>query len=405
MNLSYFISKRIHKTDENSFSSTIHKIAIASIAIGLAVMIISFLILGGFQQTIKEKIYGFASHLQVTKYTLGNSMEEVPISKKSDFYSNRESYEFIDHIQEYSHKAGLLKTEDEVLGVLLKGVGRSFDLDRFQENIISGTFINFKDSTSSTDVLLSQRIANRLKLKTGDDVVIYFVQNPPRFRKLKIVGIYETGMEDFDDKVIIGDIALIQRLNDWEEDQVGGFEVYVKDDGNIDFAAKSLLEDLDYDLFIEKVSDRYIQIFEWLTLLNRNVVIFLALILFVACFNMVSILLILIMERTHMIGVLKALGATNGQVQDIFRYNGMLLIVKGMFLGNLIGLGLGALQYYFQIIPLDQENYYMSFVPIAWDWPILLFLNFITFVVVTLILVIPTMVISRIKPINAITFD
>ena len=405
MNLSYFISKRIHKTAENSFSSTIHKIAIASIAIGLAVMIVSFLILGGFQQTIKEKIFNFSSHLQVTKYTLGNTMEELPISKESEFYQNYENYGFIDHVQVYSHKAGLLKTEDEVLGVLLKGVGPGFDLERFDENIVSGSFLTFEDSAYSTDVLLSRRIANKLQLDTGDEVVMYFVQNPPRFRKLQIVGIYETGLEDFDDKVIIGDIGLIQRLNDWDENDVGGFEIFLKDYNRADYAEEVLLGEIDYDLYVEKVSDKYIQIFEWLTLLNRNVIVFLALILFVACFNMVSILLILIMERTHMIGVLKALGATNRQVQGIFRYNGIMLIVKGMVWGNIIGLGFGAFQYYFQLIPLDPVNYYMSFVPVQWDWPILILLNIMTFLIVTLVLVIPTMVIARIKPIKAIRFD
>lgn len=405
MNLAYFISKRINKSEANSFSGTIYKIAIASIAIGLAIMIISFLILGGFQTTIKDKIFSFGAHLQVTKYTFGNGYDENPISINTDIYQNPQNYDFIDHVQEFSYKAGLLKTEEEVQGVILKGIGKSFDTARFSKNVVDGSFIEFNDSAYSTEVMLSRKIANTLQLNVGEEVIIYFIQNPPRFRKLKVKGIYDTGLEDFDEKVIIGDIAMIQRLNDWPDTLVGGVEIFINDFDKIDQAEEKLFDLADYDLFVEKVSDKYIQIFDWLTLLNKNVVIFLTLILFVACFNMVSILLILIMERTPMIGILKALGASNGQIRKVFVFNGVNLILKGLVWGNLIGIGFGFLQYYFKIIPLDPENYYMSFVPIQWNWPMVLALNVLTFLMVSLVLIIPTMIISRIDPIKAIHFD
>lgn len=405
MNLSYFISKRINQTSQSTFSSIINKIAIASVAIGLAVMLISFLILGGFQHTIKEKIFSFGAHLQVTKYTLGNSFEEQPISKTSYFYQNYDEFNFIDHVQEFSHKPGLLKTDEDVWGVLLKGVGNNFNVERFNQNIIEGRFINLPDSGYSREILVSQRIANLLRLNLGDDVIMYFVQDPPRYRKLNIVGIYKTDLEDFDDKIIVGDIGLIQRLNNWDEDMVGGFEVFINDYRKMDKAEEILMDEVDYDLYVEKISDKYIQIFEWLSLLNKNVVIFLTLILFVACFNMVSILLILIMERTQMIGMLKALGATNGQVRKIFVYDGMQLIYKGLIWGNFLALGFGFLQDKFRLIPLDPENYYMNFVPIQWNWPILILLNILVFLIVSSILLIPTMIISKINPIKAIQFD
>lgn len=405
MNLSYFISKRIQQTSSDSFSSAVYKIAVASIAIGVAIMLVSYLILGGFQQTIKEKIFSFAAHIQVTKYTFGNSYQEDPISIDTEIYKNYKDIDFIDHVQAFSHKGGLLKTDTEVQGVVFKGIGSSFDTSRFGSNMLEGRFIHFGDSSYSSEVLLSKKIADKLALSLGDDVLMYFIQNPPRFRKLTIAGMYDTGLEDFDDKVIIGDIALIQRLNNWPDSLVGGYEIFVKDYSKIDRDTEKLQEITPYDQYVEKTSDKYLQIFDWLSLLNRNVVIFLSLILFVACFNMVSILLILIMERTQMIGILKALGATNRQIRNVFIYNGILMMVKGLAIGNLIGLGFGFIQEKFKLIPLDPENYYMSFVPIAWDWPVIILLNILTFVVVSLVLLIPTVIISRVNPIKAIHFD
>lgn len=377
----------------------------ASIAIGIAIMLVSYLILGGFQQTIKEKIFSFAAHIQVSKYAFGNSFQENPISIHDIVQKGDEGLHFIDHVQEFSYKGGLLKTDEEVQGVIFKGVGRSFDTTRFEKNMMKGRFVRFSDSSYSNEVLLSKKIADKLKLALGEEVLMYYVQNPPRFRKLRIVGIYDTGLEDFDEKVILGDIALIQRLNNWPDSLVGGYEVFVKDYNNISRATEILQEETPYDQYVEKTSDKYLQIFDWLSLLHRNVIIFLSLILFVACFNMVSILLILIMERTQMIGLLKALGATQKQIRDIFVYKGIMMMGKGLLIGNIIGLGFGFLQDKLKLITLDPENYYMEFVPIAWDWPVILLLNLMTFVVVSLVLLIPTVIISRVNPIKAIHFD
>jgi lipoprotein-releasing system permease protein len=406
LNLSYFISKRINKTTKNSFSSTIHSIAVASIGIGLAVMIVSFLILGGFETTIKDKIFSFSGHFQVTKFSVGNSYEENPITTDTELFKNYHKYDFLKHVQAFSHKPGLLKTEEEVLGVVLKGVGHRFDTVRFQANMEEGRFISFSDTTDySTEIVISRHIANTLMLGVGDDILMYFVQNPPRFRKLTVSGIYATGLEDFDEKIIIGDIALIQRLNGWDEDMVGGYEVFVKYPGRVDDNEEEIVNLLDFNLDVESVQEKYIQIFDWLTLLNRNVYIFLTLILFVACFNMVAILLILIMERTQMIGLLKALGATNRQIRNIFLNNGILLILKGLLWGNLIGIGFGFVQSTFKIISLDPENYYMDKVPIEWNWGIILLLNALIFLAVSLTLIIPTAIVSRIHPVKAIRFD
>lgn len=406
MNLSYFISKRISGGYQEGFSSTIHKIAIVSIALGLAASIVSFLIMKGFQETVKEKIYSFSGHILITKFSMNNSTEEQPMDYEIELYKEKEKYPFIRHIQEFAHKVGVVKTDDEALGVLIKGVGKSFDVESFQENIVKGQFIQFRDSGYSSQVVLSKTIASKLKKDVGDEIIVHFFQNPPRFRRLTVTGIYETNLSEyFDSRVILSDIAMIQRLNDWPDSVAGGLEVFVTDPSQIDNAGIAIGEMMDYDLNIERVSDRYIQVFEWLELLSRQVNILLGIILTVVCVNMISIVLILVMERTQMIGMLKALGATTGFIRSIFIYNGVNLILKGLLLGNLFGLGLCFIQDKFKIIELNPRDYYMSFVPISWHWEIVILLNLITLGIVTVILLLPTMAIARITPIKAIRFD
>ncbi len=409
MNLSYFITKRINHSKADSFSSTIYKVAIASVGIGLAIMIISFLILKGFQDKIQEKMISFAGHFQITKLSLNQSFEEEPITNNFAFFRNYSETGFVKHLQQYAHKAALLKANDEVMGVVFKGISSDFDIERFNPNIVEGEFIHLKDSGYSKEIIISKQIANKLQLSVGDNTMIYFIteddNNPLRRRVLKIVGIYETALEDFDEKILIGDLALIQRINKWPPNQVGGIEVYVDDFKKIDAYHKKLLDLIEYDQYVEKISDKYVEIFDWLALLNRNVVIFLSITLFVVSFNMISILIILIMERTNMIGTLKALGAQNDFIQKIFIYNGMMLIVKGLILGNIIGIGFGILQDRFKVIPLDPDNYYMDYVPITWNWQIIILLNILTFLIVSTVLILPTMVISRISPIKSIKFD
>jgi lipoprotein-releasing system permease protein len=406
LNLSYFISKRISRDQKEGFASTIHKIAVASIGVGLGAAIVSFLIMLGFQENVKNRIYNFSGHLVITKFSMSNSMEETPLNINVDLYKYYSQLGYVRHMQEYAHKAGLVKTESEVLGVVVKGVGKTFDTATFKSNLIEGRFIHFPDSGYSHEVVLSKIIASKLNTKVGDQVTVHFFQNPPRFRRLKVTGIYETNLSEyFDGKVIMGDIRLISRLNDWADSVAGGLEVFVKDINKIEEAGMAMSEMIDYDMNIEPVSSKYIQVFEWLHLLSRQVNILLIIILIVVCVNMISIILILVMERTQMIGMLKALGASDKLIRTIFVYNGVSLIVKGLLLGNVIGLGLCYLQYQFKIVKLNPEDYYMSFVPISWHWEMVGILNLLTFLVVTIVLLLPTAIISRINPIKAIRFD
>lgn len=333
-------------------------------------------------------------------------MEEAPMDYNIDMFNHPENYPYVKHVQEYAHKTGLIKTDDEVLGVVVKGIGKSYDVEGFQENIIEGKFIDLPDSGYSNEMMLSKIIASKLNAKVGDDIIIHFFQDPPRTRRLKVSGIYETNMSEyFDSRVVIGDIRLIQRLNDWADSIAGGIEVYATDLYHVDDAGMEIAQRIDYDLNIERVSDKYMQVFEWLHLLSRQVNILLAIILIVICVNMISIVLILVMERTQMIGMFKALGATDSFIRSIFMYSGINLVVKGLIFGNIFGLGLCYLQYRFQIVTLNAADYYMSVVPISWHWEIVLLLNILTFVVVSLVLLLPTMIISRINPIKAIRFD
>jgi lipoprotein-releasing system permease protein len=405
-NLPSFIATRIRQKQGQSFSATVARIGVAGIALGLAVMIVSFAIMGGYKEKIYQKIFSFGAHLQVSYFEVNDSFTENPISTKSKLYQQyKKRIPEVAHIQVYSHKAALLKTESEVQGVMLKGVGRDFNQAAFQPNMVEGKQVTFADTSYSRNLVISRKLANQLNLKLKDDVFLYFVQTPPRVRKLTISGIYETGMEEFDESIALCDIALLQRLNNWEPHQVGGFEILLKDFNRLESGAEQVFNLMDFYMQVVPITDRYIQIFDWLSLINQNVVIFLTLILFVACFNMVAILLILIMERTQMIGLLKALGSRDQQVRRIFMLSGMRLVGEGMLWGNAVGLGLCALQYYFELIPLDPEAYYINTVPIHWDFPLILLLNVSVFVLVTLILLIPTAIISRIQPVKALRFS
>lgn len=409
MNLSYFIAQRVRQTKTASFSATVTRIGVASIAIGLAVMIVSFAILGGFKSVIMNKIFSFGAHIEVTKFSMNNSYEEVPISAKADLYQHFKSGPLLQHIQVFAHKAGMLKTENDILGAVVKGVGRDFNWPAFRQTMVAGDILHFPDSGYSRQIIVSRRIADKLRIQPGDSLTMFFLQKTPRARKLAVTGIYETGLDEVDNTLILGDIALVQRLNNWTPDQVGGFEIFVTNFkgeavGQLEKAYNLVFDEMDQDMAVEKITDKYLSLFDWLSLLNRNVVVFLTLILFVACFNMISILLILMMERTPMIGMLKAVGATDWQIRKIFLYNGVSLITRGLLFGNLLGIGLCALQYYFHLIPLDPVNYFMDTVPIEWNWPVIIMLNIATMLLVTAVLIIPTIVITRIQPIKALAF-
>ncbi|MCJ8164911.1 ABC transporter permease [Pontibacter sp. E15-1] len=402
MNISRYISDKISEVQAGSFTSSVTKIAIISIAAGIAIMIVSFAILDGFRDEIRQKIFSFGAHLQVSRYDTNNSYEGAPISMNIGV---TDSIPGIQKIQAFARKTAIIKTEDEVLGVVLKGVGQDYDMSAMKQNLLAGGLVSYSDTASSKEVLISQSVANKLHLGVGDEAIFYFIQNPPRARKLQVKGIFNTGLEEFDEVFVIGDLKLVRELNNWPDTLVGGVEIVLKDFDQIDQTADQVFDQMHYDLQLEKITDRHAQLFDWLKLLRKNVVIFLVLIIFVASFNMVSTVFIMIIERINMIGVLKAVGATDAQIREVFYFRGLKLTIKGLIWGNVLGLGFCAIQYYFKIIPLDPENYYMDRVPISWNPGIIIGLNAITLLLTMLAILIPAAMVSRIKPVKAIKFD
>jgi lipoprotein-releasing system permease protein len=405
LNLSYFIAKRISFKGSGGFSVTIYKIAVGSLALGLAVSLIAFMVLGGFQKTISDTVYGFTGHFQVQRFTMSNDFEESPFSLTSDFAQNYKQLDRITGVQSFAHKAALIKGEDEVEGILMKGVGQDFDSLRFKSYLIEGRLLKIPEEGTSNEVMLSSFIANKLNLKVGDKITLYFVQEPPRYRRVEIVGIFRTYLENFDEKIILGELQTIRNLNGWSSDQVGGMEIFLKDIDHLESDYYEIESAIDYDLKLIDSQEKYLEIFDWLKLLDTNVYVFIGLIGFVAIFNMATILFILIMERTQMIGLLKALGASTAQIRRVFFWNGINILSRGLLIGNAVGLGLAFLQDQFRFIPLEAESYYMSYVPIDWNWPILILINIGIIVLTAAILWIPVMVIAKVDPIKSIKFD
>ena len=361
-------------------------------------MIVAFAVLFGFKRTIQDKIFLFGAHLQVSKFTANMSYEEAPISTNTPFYKAVQTNPDIAHIQAVAMKAGILKTPDELAGVVMKGVGSDYNWQLIEQSLVAGKIPSIRpDSTTrssdgpaySTEILVSQFLADQLTIKVGQSVITYFLGgNQPRPRKLTVVGIYMTGLEEFDKQIVLGDLRLIQRLNNWTPDRVGTFELFVND----------------FSQRLTRVTDQYGPLFDWMVLLDRNTLVFLVLILFVASFNMVSVLLVLMMERTPMIGLLKALGSPDAMLRRVFFYVGLNMVVKGLLIGNAVGLGFCLVQDYFRLIPLDPKNYFMSFVPIQWDWSVIIMLNLATVGIIAAVLWLPTLVINRVDPVKALAF-
>ncbi len=334
------------------------------------------------------------------------SYEETALPLHSSLYDDSTKIPGVRHIQAVALKAGILKTKAELSGVILKGVGRDYDWNLFRGSLVAGKFpvVGADTGSGSTQLLLSQYMANQLGVGVGESVPLYFLGNAPRARKMTIVGIYDTGLEEVDKTIALGDIRLIQRLNRWGPDSVGSYEIFVRDFARLDQTAASVFQALSPDMRLTRVTDQYRPLFDWMLLLDRNMVILLSLITFIASFNMISVLLVLMMERTPMIGLLKALGAANPLIRRMFVFVGLNMVSWGLLIGNVVGLGLCYIQDRFKLIPLDPKNYFMNYVPIVWDWPTILALNGGTVLLIALVLWFPTFIINRIQPVKALAF-
>ncbi|TPG38905.1 ABC transporter permease [Flavobacterium pectinovorum] len=411
MNLEYFIAKRLitAKDHKSSISSPIIKIAISAIAIGIIMMLVSVATGIGLQQKIRDKVSAFNGQVIISNYDNNNSeVTLVPISKKQDFYPNFKSVPEVKHIQAIASKAGIIRTENAFEGIIFKGVGADYDWSNIKEYLVEGKLPNFSQ-TLNEEVIISRFLADRLNLKLGDSFNTFFVKEEqgklPNIRRFKISGVFSSGFQDFDATYIIGDIRHIQKINKWSPDQIGAFEVFVNDFRDIKKVGNQIYEQTPSGLDTKTIIEKYSYIFDWLQLFDFNIIVILAVMILVATINMVVALLVLILERTQMIGILKAMGANNWTVRKIFLYNAFYLIMRGLFWGNLIGISLLLIQQQFGVVALNPENYYVNQAPVYLNWGYVLLLNLLTITVCFLVLLIPSYIITRISPVKAIRFD
>lgn len=413
MNLELFIAKKITTGEkgEKKMSHPIMKIAKISISLGISVMILAVAIVTGFKSEIINKVTGFGSHIQITNYDNNSSFETQPIDKSIIDTNLIQQIYGIRHIQAFATKPGILKTKSEIQGIVLNGIGKDYDWNFFSQNLVDGEIFRLEEKKSNK-ILISEKLSKLLQVKVGDKISVYFIQQPPRERRFVISGIYNTGMEEFDKLFLICDMRHIQKLNDWEENQVSGYEVFIDDFDQIaelsylvkQSTASSFTQD-GGSVKVRSIDRKYPQIFAWLEMLDINVWIILSLMILVAGINMISGLLIIILEKTNMIGILKALGTANWSIRKVFLYQASMIIGKGMFWGNVIGISICLFQYYFKIVPLDSANYYVDTVPINLKISHLVLLNIGSLIATVSMLLVPSYLITKISPAKAIRFD
>ncbi len=410
MNFELFIAKRIiaGKGYKNSISSPIIKIATIAITLGITVMLIAVSIGSGFQKKIRDKMSGFKGHVQIVNYDNNNSeVSLASIEKNQPFYPKFENVDGIKNVQVFANKFGVIRTETDFEGVIFKGVSSDYDFTFFKEYLREGRLPDFSLKRNK-EILISQSIANRLHLKLQDTIQIVFNaekhKNKFAQRKPIIVGIYNTGFEQFDKTMLIGDIREVQRLNKWTENEIGGFEVLIDDFDDLALKGDEIYSSIPVTLNSATIAENYPLIFNWLDILDNNVWVIIGIMILVAGINMVTALLVLILEQVQMVGVLKALGSPNWSIRKVFLYNASYLILKGLLYGDIIGISLLAIQKYGKFIKLDPENYYVSTVPVSLDFLSILLLNIGTLVLCFLMLIVPSYIITKIKPSKSIKF-
>jgi lipoprotein-releasing system permease protein len=413
LNLELFIAKRLIKGKQHkiSISAPIIKIAIAAIALGILMMLIAMATGNGLKYKIREKIAAFNGHIQIYNYDNNASdVSVVPVSLQQEFYPNFDLVEGVRHIQAVASKAGIIRTEDTFEGIIAKGVGKEYDWSAFQEFLVEGQLPDYT-SELNTEVLMSGIMANRLQLKVGDEFFTFFLKEEdpskiPNQRKFKITGIYDSGFEEFDGTYIFVDIRHIKRMNQWAPDEVGNFEIILDDFDAIDEKSREIYGKTLSNLDTQTIKNKYYKIFEWIGLFDFNIAIIIGIMIIVGGINMITALLVLILERTQMIGILKALGSSNWSIRQVFLYNAAYLILIGLFWGNLLGLGLIWVQDRFRIFKFpNPQEYYIDYIPVFIDLPTILLLNTGVLILCLLMLLIPSYIITKITPVKAIKFE
>ena len=417
MNTNLYIARRIFsaKENRNNLSHRIVNIALFGIVLGLVVLILSVAIVTGYKSEVGRKVIGFGSHLQIVNLDSNQSFETAPISEVQPFIQELKNMEGIRHVQVFATKPGIIRTDDEIQGVVLKGIGPDFDWSFFLENKVAGEPFHVQDTVRSNKVWVSKQMADLLKLKLGDDLIMFFIHQSefvPRQRKFELAGIYKTSLEEFDRMFVLVDINHIRRLNNWKNDEVSGFEILVNDFKTLSDQENEvhhlLLRNSVADgpvLQVVSIKEKYRHIFDWLSILDMNVWVILVLLVLVAGFNMVSNLLVIMLERTQMIGILIAMGARSWSIRKVFLYFSVMLMGRALFLGNILGIGICLIQKYTHVFKLDPKIYYLEYVPINLNIWHLVLLNVGTISVTMLMLLLPSYFITKVSPEKTIRFE
>lgn len=433
MSFSRFIAFKVALAGKKTFSRVIIQISIVAVALSLTVMIATTALIAGFKKEITEKIFGFWGHIHITDANINRTfLETQPIDADQELVSALKEIRGVDyidhpsilgrtyenitfdkttkggikHIQAFVLKPGIIQTKDQIEGIIVKGVGADFDWDFLREYLLAGQVLSPPDSSSGRKILISKQTADRLHLDVGDKLILHFIQGSEQIkRRFEVCGIYKTGLEEYDKKFALADLGDIQEVLGWQKNQVAGFEIFVENIDDLDIIAEFIYYNLlPNDLYSETIREKFPAIFEWLALQDLNESVIIGLMLVVAIINMITTLLILILERTNMIGILKALGANNWGIRKIFLYYAAYIIGIGLFWGNLAGIGFCLLQKHFEILKLSEADYYISVAPVSLDFCSILFLNIGTLLITVLFLVIPSWLVTRITPVKAIRF-
>lgn len=405
------MARRLVGGSSSKVSTSVVKIAIASVALSVAVMIVSMAVIIGFKNEIMDKVVGFGSCVNIVNRECSETLETLPISSKQDYFPSIESEDGISHIQRYAVKPAIFKSGAEIMGVVLKGVGEEYDWTFFRKNLVEGEIPQFSDTLRNKQILVSKNMADMLNLKVGDNLIAYFVQNPPRMRKYVVSGIYSTGLEEYDKVFAMLDISDIQKLNGWQPEQITGFEVMINDFGRLDEMTELVREYAGYQISsdgsmmrVASVKENNRQLFDWITLSEMNVWVILGIMFFVAFVNMSTALLIIIFEKASMIGLMKAIGSTNWLIRKVFILQSLYILSKGILIGNIVALVIVLTEHYFKFLPLDASSYYVDYVPCDFQIGYFVAIDLATILIMSIMLVIPSFAISKMQPAKVMGF-
>lgn len=408
MNTSWYIAKKTSGGSKNSFSRFIVRIAIAANALSIAVMVVAICMTNGFTMKIKDRVFGFWGHIQIMHFQNNESYDDTPIIESAKLIQTIENIDGIKHIAPYINKAGISKSKTAMEGIILKGVDQNYDWSFLSQYIKAGQAPAIHPDSISRQILISTNTAKRLEVGVDDVLILYFLPKDggrPIGRRLNISGLYHTGLEEYDLRFALGDLQMLQELNEWNRNEYSGYEIQVDQLKQLNAITHQVYQELPPELNAESIYETQPNIFDWLDLLVKNEIFALILMLVVAILNMTTALMILILDRTKMIGILKALGSTNTLIRKVFIYNAIIILTASLLIGNTIGLGICWLQQNFGLIKLDEASYYFTEVPVIFDWWSIIGVNVTTILITLVVLLLPTMIISRISPVKAIRYD